>query len=401
MSDPFSEISEAWFREYGTTDPVEAFVRWSQWLQQHPDAKRIQKLKKVALLATPLKDISIRNWLHKDRYYRVGKEKRVTLDAIACALKCEDYVIRKAPVEPIQPLRSGNRIAVLTRLARLPSLSYHMDVIRGLVRAAEEHLFLPTVHEVREEDLARTVTRVLRVLRPNALVMVRLTPPSLVLDLLKEYEVPVVLVHADRLKYPYPPALANVVPDQEKIGEQLLTALKACGFPGSGGRQQEVVMVAMKEEETVHEFEVAVPFSPSIRNRRIELLKAALKPFNPIRETVHDYSFRHAAHVLKDHSHARVFVCLCDPLAVAIKQLLAAAGQDVGRIVVGFDHSELARQAALPSFCQGLNTIGPLAINVLASWFAQAWDSSPPQLPATEKFNFHEISVKVELKSGE
>jgi len=174
----FPTLSEAWFREYGTTDPSEAAKRWERWRRRHEAASRKQCLVKVCEFATGLKNISVRNWLHDDpeRRHKVKKQNRVILDAIAEALDCSDLVPSKSRPEPILPGRSGNRVAVLTRLARLPSLSYHMEVIRGLVRGAEEHLFLPTLHEVREPELARVVTRVLRVLKPNAVVMVRHTP---------------------------------------------------------------------------------------------------------------------------------------------------------------------------------------------------------------------------------
>jgi len=216
---------------------------------------------------------------------------------------------------------------------------------------------------------------------------------------LRAYEVPTILVHADCLPYySWPPVLANIVPDQERIGEQLLSWLRERGFLKSGRpsrrkRRAEVVVVAMPKEDTV-------PFSSSIRNRRIELLMSALEPFGPALVTVDDYSFRHAARVLEEHPEARVYVCLCDEIAVAIKHLLTVADREEGRIVIGFDNSELARQSAVPSFCQGLDTIGPLVTDIMAGWFAQAWDSPDRHSLEARRSEFQEKFTPVTLEGG-
>jgi DNA-binding LacI/PurR family transcriptional regulator len=370
-------LTEPWFAEHGCADPVRAAQQWQEWLARrrdwlasHPERSAEAKYRKGLQLATGLSEAAIRHYL-KGRSRKLSPAMLNTLDALSRALGQPLPARRQPPKgQPSRP-RGARRIALLTSLTDLPSPSFHLAVLRGVARAAAQHHFDTALHEVSPARLGADVERVVRVFRPDAVLMIRLNPSAEALQVLTRAQVPTVLLHADGLpeEYPSPPVLANIVPAQRPIVEGLKRW--ALSLPGRGKvrnrsdrrREGAIVVVALPPDQDR-------PFS--IRKERIDLILEALAEFQPVLAPVEDYTFRHALKVFRDYPDAQAYICLSDEIAVALRHLLVAAGKEFTCRIIGFDDSELARKEHITSFGQHLPEIGEAAVAQLSDWLTHA-----------------------------
>jgi DNA-binding LacI/PurR family transcriptional regulator len=381
--DPFDGLTEDWFRQNGVTEPEAAFQKWTTWLKRNHKKEDELKRKKVLQFASGLAYGSITHYL-SSKTHKLSEWNLRKLEAIDKAL---GYRPPKRPKRELErPAGSPTRIALLTELTGLPSPSYHLEVIRALTRATSHGNYGMALHEVAG-SLSDAVPRLLRAFWPDAAVLLRMTPTGKALGALADYSVPTVLVHADRYEYRSPPVLANIVPGQDTLEPELWKWVK--GLLGNPGRpkaaaqkaQEGPVVVAMPHEGTDDnhsdrkpEFPRLTHLEPSIRNERIDSIMDTLAGFEPTLVTVDDYSFRHAKQVFQAHPDAAAYICLCDQIAVGIKHLAEATGQDYSPRILGFDDSELAHREGISSIGQQLDMIGQEAISKLSDWFRQMAD---------------------------
>jgi DNA-binding LacI/PurR family transcriptional regulator len=360
---PEVEISEAWFRAHGLggVDPIHAAAEWWSWLDARSRSQEA-RLRKALELASGLSEAAIRHY-RAGRAYKLGSRMLQELDALARLLgRTAPPRARREGVEAGR-CRGQRQVALLTPLADLPSQSYHLEVIRGIVAGTSRHALATALHAVEPDELEPALAGLLRASRPDAVVLLRLTPDPGALDLLARRRVPAVLVHADRYRYPSPPVLAHVIPAQEPIARAIEDWARRIVEPPRRRQRSPrieggVVVVAMPRERPGGHLEPISGIDPSLRNRRIDLVLEGLRDFQPAVAFVADYSFRHAPAVLAAHPDASAFVCLGDELAVALKHLLAATGRDWRDRVLGFDDSRLAQAEQISSFGQQLERIG-------------------------------------------
>lgn len=375
MNSEFPNLSVNWFHKHCIrTDPAEAAKEWDEWIASKPRTDE-QKYRKALSLATGLHEASIRHYLKRPD--KLSDLTLTTLDSLTAALGRTPPEERTS--ETRQVGRRGNRIALLVELTSIPSPPFHLQVIRGIVRGASRHHFSVSMHEVSGDPLANAIKRVASIYRPDAMVMLRLTPNRETASVLGRADIPVVLVHADRLEYPSPPFVANIVPGQEPIEECLsgwaknLADWHAARTRSSGGQNSEIIVVALGPEKTKHDYPPLHPV-PHIRKERIDLVKKALEELQELKKIklvdyqVPDYSFRHALSVYRKHPKALGYVCLSDEIAVGIKHAMIAnrGEKEWKRRIIGFDNSWLAREEEITSFGQHLEDIGDLAVEKLA-----------------------------------
>jgi DNA-binding LacI/PurR family transcriptional regulator len=400
MADIFDGLSEEWFQKYGIEDPVIAFPRWKAWLAHHGRLSGQAKYRKVLEIATGLGEGAI--WRYREKPWRLSAWMVRVLDTLTEALgfrlpKLEERAREKRT--PRRPGRGGRHIALLTELADLPSPPYHLEVIRSIIRAGRRHNHAVALHEVSPGKLTEAVEHVVRVCLPDAVVMLRITPEPRACELLEDYGVPAVLVHADRYVYPCPPVLANVAPQQDRIDVELWSWVQEhLGDPASATRRKATrkgpVLVAMPREQPERPYPLKEGVDPSVRNERIDRMWKVVKAYGGTLKEVPDYSFRHAKGVFKEHGRAAAYVCLCDTIAVALLHLTEAAGRR-GAPIVGFDNSGLAELEGLDSFGQALEQIGKKVADKLADWFKRPKGREGPEEEAWPEFEHLTTDVRL------
>jgi len=385
IGETFPELSLEWFTQYGSgrKDPQQAFEEWKRFLNSRRKPSNDAKFRKVLELAIGVTPGAVNHYLFRQRdpdptrkNRKLGPKTIRDLDTVSEALGRKPDVA--AAVYVAAPQRGARRIALLAELSGVPSPRFHLTVLAGIVRAGERtRNFSVALHEVRpsEPDLPGRLARLVRHELPHGIVWFRLTPDGACLKALSGYSanLPVVLVHANRLRYP-PPVIAHVVPRQEPIRSFVeMWAGYLPAFPNKDNRT--VVIAAMEPENTqTPPFEPLDPSTPvSIRTERIELIRSgiAAADLSSVVETVEDYGASQAYGLLRKHPDARGYVCLSDEIAVAVKQLLMARGEETRRRILGFDGSELAQHHGIPSMNQWLPDLGEKVIEPFETWFRQ------------------------------
>jgi DNA-binding LacI/PurR family transcriptional regulator len=389
-------IDRAFFEEYARGEPEQVAAQWEGWLRakrHRPDGEAVYR--KLMEICSGLGEGSVRNYL-KGRHYSLSDDSLDVFDRISQALKQPTARRVEIPPEAAGRHPRSNRIALLTQL-QVPSESYHMELIRGIVREANLHHLAIGLHEVSSLDVGASIERVRVEFRPDGIVMLRVTPSLRDLEPLVKSRTPVVLVHADRYRYP-PPVLANIVPNQDGLEEDLQAWIKRYRRPASeGGRRKrgaagKAVLVTMPREVISDVFpRMKANIEPSIRNDRIARLERVLRRrFHPvIVEEVPDYRFRHSLGVFQHHRDADLYVSLSDQIAVGLKHMLIAAGQPWDQRIVGFDDSPMAQEESLTSFSQSLEKIGFLAMSRMCGFLRRDEGQWP---------EFEELSTDVHLE---
>lgn len=388
-------IDEAFFQEFARGEPEEALRAWEEWMnsrRRRPDSESAYR--EAMKICSGLGEASVRHYL-KGRHHFLSTENLDRLDRLAKGLGQDPVPRAEVPAEAAARPRRSNRLALLTQL-QVPSETYHMELIRGIVRDASLHHLAVAIHEVSPIDLRASIGKVRTNFRPDGIVMLRVTPAPRDLEGLTRSNIPVVLVHADRYRYPRP-VLANIVPNQERLDADLKVWLDRYWLPVRQGRRVKrstagkAVLVRMPWETSSDEFpRIVTGVEPSIRNDRIARLERALrKEFRLKIEEVPDYRFRHSLQVFSNHPDADLYVSLSDQIAVGLKHMLIAAGRPWDHRIVGFDDSPTAKEECLASFSQSLEKIGFLVVDRMCRFFRLGGGCWP---------EFEELPIDVHLE---
>jgi DNA-binding LacI/PurR family transcriptional regulator len=390
-----AKIDEAWFKEVDApVDPVRAYRQWEKWilelvrqpLRRGPELKADQRVRRYLLeRATGLSASSVKNYV-LGNHDQLGDARFKELQRIDEKLGFEPEDNKATTKGARQRRQSIQRIALVTELTDLPSLSFHQNVIRSVLGSAQHHNRLLVIHEVSRPNLHADVAHLVRVHKCDGLVFIRLTPNDDLCSFLANERIPVVTVHADMREYPSPPILANIYPRQKGIDGLLRGYVVDC----LGGKKgPTVVVIHMPKENT----------RGSIRDERIDLLRNALASrrlkLKVVSEQVEDYHFRRAIEVYQKHPAADFYVCLADEIAVGIKHIFQAAApkekpDDWKRKILGFDNC-LAPQEGIMSFNQHIEQIGPEVMKVFDRFF-EIGPTVPSEWPP---FNPTEIPVSL------
>ena len=393
MSPPhFEPLPDARFKDFFARCATlrrhdEVYRLWhAQTTGRHRPAEYNRRCKAI-IHAADVSDATLRNALHPDirRQKHVGAKLRQRLLLMARILEL--------PVGPLglPPAERDGSIALLTDLDVL-SMRFHFELMRSLVYEATTQALELAVHACPRGDIAEVIERLQVRHVPDAYILVRLTPTKAALEVLRQTSTPVVLIHADVLKYG-PPVLAHVVPDQTDVPagiEKWLEALKKARKVAS----PEVILIGVPDEEPVrHDWLPLEAGMHSIRNQRKKLILAALTKYGarPTLVEVKDYSARRALAPFLDHRLADGFVCLSDSLAVAMKHHFIIAGQPWERRILGFDNTTLAQDEGISSFDQSRIETAKLAIDALMRHFN-------PTGPVDASAAAELLKVKVSLK---
>lgn len=392
-------LTEDFFREYGVGVPEAAVAAWQAWSRgrRRADANPFTGVMHLCLGGAVDRSVesqrsasTCRVWWDtrikkkKRQGPHIGVEKYAQLDRIGKALglkvgELHEDIKRKIRVSRRQRRRDRvRRVVLMSELESIPSEGFHLTVMRGITSMCWRHNIVVTLHGVTQAGLEAAVDKVCADHQPDGVLMMRLTPGAEILKRLDEFGIPVVLIHADRFRYPAP-VLANIIPNLESVGSELKKWL---------GRRtvRRAVVVSMRPEAPRGQFEpVDAAVELSIRNDRRQQILAGLK--RPGRQVeivdVDDYCFRHGHAVFERHPEADLYVALCDPIAIELKHLLATANRPAfTECVVGFDASEMSRVEGIASFDQGLEEIGGLAGNALCGFFHDDDGRSDPWWPA-------------------
>lgn len=390
-------LDRDWFQLHAARDPTIAYLDYAAWMAalrkkktqpayEDPEARQLF-LRRILEHATGLSATSIRHYIRGED--DPGNAQRTmsirtlrNLDHITQVLDEDAPKWARAPRPRGIP---GIHIAVLTQLhpSSVPSFSYHMRVLHGIVHSDSDHLFLTALHEVHQregdegEELNKCVRKLVRVFAPDAFVFIRLAPNPNTLRFLARENVPLILVHGDlsdcgkpESAYAYPPILANVVPDHRFITRDLNKWIdtRLAQFPDI--RKKGIGVVSMSQE--------ANP-TQTIRNERIRKVLAAVEKRGLLlaHATVAGYSYEHAYTAYQAQPNAGLYICLSDQIAVGIKHLLmVSAKTNKLRMackyrVAGFDDSDLAKREDISSFNQGIDEIGGIITQSLGSFFTE------------------------------
>jgi hypothetical protein len=180
---------------------------------------------------------------------------------------------------------------------------------------------------------------------------------------------PNLVIHGSKLKYP-PPVIAHIVPQQEAIRRGIEMWGRALPRVPSEN-DLKVVVAAMRPDNVKQDFEAAdCDKTVNLREERVAKIIAGIRAagLEPQVEWIEDYGASGAYALIENHSDARGYVCLSDEVAVAVKHLLLARGEQPDHRIIGFDGSSLAKKHGIPSFSQRLNDIGEMAIEQLLNW---------------------------------
>lgn len=362
--DDFPELTQDWFRQIGVRDPDSAFEKWQRWRGERKRGNE-QLFRKALSLGAGVGKAAVGFWLTKERNPdenlsdHLSGRTLIQLDQVSTALG-------RPPWNPIRVALapdSEGRIVLLAELSNVPSPRYHLSVIASIVRACEHKNFSVALHAVSQADpnLPGVILRILRNSRAQGMVWFRLTPDPACLRAVSEYSpaFPCVLVHASRLRYP-PPVIAHIVPGQAGVAADV--ERWARGLTPAAGRCS-VVVAAMEPEELRPEFDpIDATVPASIRAERIALAIEGIRAcrLEPVRKRVNDYSAANAYDLIDPG--AAGYLCFSDEIAVALKQLLLARGEDPNGRILGFDGTDLARKFHIPSFDQKLDEIGDAVV---------------------------------------
>ena len=383
----FPALTREWFVEHCVGNPQQAFDEWGRFLesrQRSSDAR----FRKALELTTELTSGAVYHYLFRRHNPTPGSKERrlaprtvMTLDAVSKALGSAPSA--STVLSMAAPNRGTRKLVLFADLAAVPSPRYHLAVLESIVRAGDRLNFSVALHQVRQSDaeLSAHTARILRNNLPHGVVWFRLTPDLACLSVMSTFAnaLPVVLVHASRLRYPLP-VIANVVPNHEAISTGV--EMWARNLPEYSTKiGLSVVVAAMAPEEAPEKanagFESLGKLPVSIRQERIERIVAGIRAskLHAVVHFVDDYSASQSYALVQKYPKATGYVCLSDEIAVGVKQLLLAGRRDPRRRILGFDGSALAMRHRIPSFDQRLSDLGDRVIEQFSTWFGKRTDS--------------------------
>ena len=392
-------LGQEFFHNFGVK-PARSTLR--RWLIETGGGKKDGYRSCLALCA----DVSVslvRKWLSKDplQYIYVGATHKAIFRAATEALGMP--LPRSESEDAKDEVTQGpERLAVFTSLD-VVSESYHLAVLRSIIRSADVQGLPVSIHELpwsrpMSGEQVERARQIVQRYAPSVVLLLRLTPTQEFLEAMRfnARPLPVLLVHADRQQYPAPPVLANVVPNHEEMNLRgwLWTEW---GTRGGGKNPGKVVLAAMKEEEEPRcaDFPSLGSRPRSIRNQRIKAIEKELEGFELIRVQVDDYAFRHARLVWKACEHAFAYVCLSDQIAVGLKHILLCNGYDekqCSQRIIGYDGTPLAAGEKITSLSQNLDGIGDELLRRLSD-FLPEYNAGRAKFPDKAA----EISIPVTL----
>ncbi len=386
-----TDINQEWFVDHALGDPKIAFWKYTEWLDgaRNPDDEA--RLRKAIESAAELSRAAISFYRGNKLQHKLSKRTLAQLDSMVASLQSDDEFIA-VPRRRLERHRGSIRVALLTEVASLPNFRFHFDVWRGLVWAAPTYHATIATHEVLSARQLEETGRILRIYAPDAVIYLRLSPTKECLRQLHAAGVGAVLVHSDEYATESAPLpiLANIIPSHRYIPGELAGRVRQFFHDrkhrGVSTTPRKVVILAMKAE------------LGSLRYRRIEALKRAFRSFDDLiiqEELVLGYGFQHALQVLLKHDDGQIYCCLSDELAVGVSHFFKARNRGkshdnrAGRLIVGYDDSQLAREQGISSFGQNLDEIGRIAMDQISGW----WDSGGQ----VEHISFRLIETDVHL----
>jgi DNA-binding LacI/PurR family transcriptional regulator len=341
--------------------PADAHREWEEWIADNADYEDQTKVLKLLQIAGAVSETAARAFLGLRysglRYKTWDRLKRIT-DFVGW-LKT---IPRPEPACPDGYPPKLTKLVLLTELQAVPSIRYHHGVIRSLADACHKRRILFSLHEVRAGTLSADIEEVDLNYEPDAAVLLRLNPDQAAAEKLEG--IPSFLIHADRRRYALP-VVGNVVADHTHVPREIRAWMEDKAIP----RRAEVVVASMPME----------PDARAIRNDRIRKVLEGLEPWRPRHLTIENYSFDRALQVYRAYPQARVYVTLCEQVAVALKQLLEVSGRRPGSYdLVGFDNGQLAVENGLTTFDQQIPAIGDRVVETLQAFFTATdrarWD---------------------------
>lgn len=400
-----------WFEQYGTKDTDGAVEQLSKWLEEHsslrPESDKYQRLLEQIILHL-VTDYSLKtchyyitgNWEH------VSSEKVLHLDYLLetwdlqlpkpwCGQVDKDGNEKRGKKKDITTGRMQIALLCDLDIKHIPSPRYHLYVISQFVQIGRNYGV--ALHNVSQAKLEAEIGRIAAIFQPHAIVLLRLTPSIEVEKLLRKFNLPTILVHADKRKtYEYP-ILANIVPAHNKEEIEADIRKWASRLKSMRYKSNKIVFASMKKEKG----------EGSVRNERIEAVLMSLRElsgFQVVSCEVDNYSFLEAETIWRRHKDAIAFVVLSDQLAIALKFLVR--GRSYGAEIIGYDNSHWAQKAGISSFDQSLDKTGQVVLKILkffqreSTQFEERTKVLTLQKQSVEKTVVVELPMRPNAKAG-
>jgi DNA-binding LacI/PurR family transcriptional regulator len=398
----FPAFSEGWFGEHGAMDPKVSEQKFQTWIKQKGIVLRPYNQKdhekyiiELCHTATGLSKTAIRQYCAGPKGQKVKRQFKIS------TIRVLNHLLQQLHYDHImqQPLQipdwgettilttrgiSAKRITIFTEYAPsyLPSLLFHTRMINGILMSGSKHLFTTSIQVVTNTDYERTLAQVIRMNAPDAIILIRPTVLSQkVIESLKRNLVPTILVHAHRIKnYTSPPILANCVPDQKSLSEDLKKWIK--DYHDFKDLKKIIVVSVTKEQ-----------VRGSIRDDRIEKIYHTLNELNISFKHifVKNYSFESAFEVFEQSPDADLYITLADQISGALKLMLIAKGNYKTKSIMGFDNSTVSQVLNFDSWEQNIELVGEKIGDLLSNFYSKEFIEKK-DWPA-----FKEIKVPINL----
>ena len=346
-------------------------------------------------ICSGLGEASVRHYL-AGRHYYLAEDTLDLFDKISRTLGQPILPRVKISQQVVRRRFPSKRFALLVQLQAL-SESYDVELIRGIMREAARLSFGVGVYGVVPLAVSTSLEQAINIFRPDGVVMLRTTPGENDLEPLVKSGIPMVLVQADRYRFPQP-VLANIVPNEAKLGGDLKTWIKRYlqsasgdGRAGRKGTKKVVLVTAPPEFPRIAVPPIATDVEPSLRNARITQMEQAMpRGFRLAVEEVPDYRFRHGLRVFQHHPDADLYMVPSNEIAVAIKHILIAAGQPWDRRIIGLDASPAAEEDGVTTFAPSIEKVSFLVIDQLRRFF---------QMEEGQPLDFVELQTDIHLET--
>lgn len=399
------DINREWFSKYGAIDPDKAGAELEKFIKDHKDQRGSEKykrlfIKKVLHLVTGYSEQQCFFYITGD-WEHINEKKVKHLEYLYEELglpkpipdKDQEHKRKLNGKHHTAGLKkTGNKqIALLCDLDinRIPSPRYQLYVISQFVQIGRNYGV--ALHNVSQAKLEVEISRIAAIFQPHAIVMLRLTPNVKVESLLSKFNLPTILVHADKRKYEFP-ILANIVPTQNK--EEIKADIREWAqkkLKKMNSNSNKIVFASMEKEIG----------QGSIRNERIDAILTALRElgdFHVVSCEVDNYSFLEAKTIWNRHKDAIAYVVLSDQLAIALEFLVREKNPDAE--IIGFDNSNWAQKAKISSFDQSLDKTGQVVLALLNCFHRKnAKSEGLTRILTLQKFG-QELVVELPINSG-